>query len=329
MSAQAAKAARTKAAGTVATDPVVTLLDSYKFNYDLTSIALKDVDRAESRRNQARIAEPVNEDQVLMYAEAMKGGEVFPPIVVHKSGSTYIVMDGNHRVAAADLADITTLPAYVVKGPSPAQVTSFTYAANTKHGMPTSLQDRIRQAISLISEKGVTAVAAAKDLGIPLHRLRTELENFEANVRFRELGVKRFDTLPLGVRRRLHTIHSNRVLSAAAELALEAGMTADEASKFVKRINLKRSEREAIEVVKAEREARQALISSTAGNRIPVPQALVTLARFSSGIANIEERALKSAGDSVTNEARSEYARLAKESGARLIQLAAVLDSGQ
>lgn len=311
--------------GTEAADPITELLASYKFDYTLSTIPLKNVDRAESKRNQARIAEPVNDDQVLLYAESMKAGANFPPIVVYKSGSTYIVMDGNHRVGAADIADIETLPAYVVKNPSPAEVMSYTFAANTKHGLPTSLADRIRQAIGLVDRHGVKAVDAAKQLGIPLNRLRSEMDNHLANARFRELGVKRFDSLPLAIRRRLDNVHSNRVLVAAAELVLEAGLTSDDTNRLVRQVNAKRSERESLDVIKAERDSRLALIKATAGGRIPVPQVLITLSRFSSGVANIEDKALRSAVNGLGPESRAEYARAAQDAGTRLIQLAGVI----
>jgi hypothetical protein len=303
-----------------ASDPVVDMLNRYGFDYKLEVIDLARVNRAESKRNQARIAHPINEDQVILYAEAMKNGDSFPPLVVYLTESGYIVMDGNHRVAAFDLCDETTAQAYVVKKPSNAQVQAFTYEANTKHGMPTTLHDRIRQAISMVN-LGASAVDAAKQLGVPLNTLRSALDNAKAEQRFQELGIKKFDRLSSSARRRLDNIHSNVVLRAAAELALEAGMSSEDITTLAKAINGVRNERDQLAIVAQERQTRSGTIKATAGGRIPVPVPLTTLQRITSTIIGLDSsKVVKHLGE-MPDDVRAEYLRAVTKAQAVLLDL--------
>jgi hypothetical protein len=306
-----------EATGDVTTD----MLDSYRFEYELELVPISKIDQKNSHLNQARIAEPIDEDQVILYAQSMSDGAVFPPIVVFKRGALYIVLDGNHRVAAAEMADVASLRAYVVKDPTPAQITAFTFAANTRHGLPTSLQDRVRQAIHMV-EKGVKAADAAKQLGIPLTQLRSGLDTYYAEKRFRSLGIKKFDALTKTTQKKLDSIKSDTVLKAAAELTLDARLNGDEVTGLVRRINLLRENKQQLDLVSAERAGLNASIKATAGGHVPVPKALVTLQRYTSGIGNIESADLSKAAESLTDDARKEFAQATQAAGARLIQLA-------
>lgn len=293
--------------------PIRDFLDSYKFTYELVELDITSINRKQSELNQARIAKPIDEDVVVLYAEQMRDGAKFPPIVVHADGSSYIVMDGNHRVAAADLADVSTLSAYLVKNPSPAAVRAFTYEANTRHGLPTSLQDRIFQAIHLI-EIGVKAVDAARQLGLPLNKVRDAWDIHEANKRFDSLGVKRFERLTQTARRRLSTIYLDSTLKAAAELVLDAGIGGDDLQTFVRQINAVRNEKDQKAVIEQWRESRATTIKATAGGRVPLAQSLQTFARVTSTINRMSIDTLGKDLRDVTPETRVEIARAATES---------------
>src|SRR5690349_18470315 len=54
--------------------------------------------------------------KVIGYVNAMKRGDVFPPIFVEKVGSDLFVFDGHHRCAAAALCGQTAVRAVVIKG---------------------------------------------------------------------------------------------------------------------------------------------------------------------------------------------------------------------
>jgi hypothetical protein len=303
-------------------DIVTDVLNAYNFQYVLATLKIADIDRKQSELNQARISKPIDEDQVVMYAEAMERGDKFPPIVVYQQGSTYIVMDGNHRVAAADMTkDETTIQAYVVKDPAAAQVQAFTYEANTKHGLPTSLQDRLRQAIHLINRGSHTAVQAARQLGIPLNTLRSALDQYQADKRFEALGVKKFQSLTSTAKRRLDSIHSDPVLRASAELVLDAGIGSEDVTRIVRDVNALRSEREQLAYISKERESRAGIIKATAGGRMPVPQPLVTLARMTSTLNRMDVSDLLKSLHEMPSDVRREHARAASESVTRLMAI--------
>jgi hypothetical protein len=58
----------------------------------------------------------MNQQTVAEYAEAMREGDMFPPIIVYRDGDTYLVADGFHRVEAARYAGRDTIDADVREG---------------------------------------------------------------------------------------------------------------------------------------------------------------------------------------------------------------------
>lgn len=304
-------------------NPVKDLLDRYGFEYSLVQLNIADIDRKTSERNQARIAKPIDEDTVILYAEAMSRGDKFPPIVVYKSGDKYIVMDGNHRTAGADMADITSLDAYVIKNPSPAQVETFTYEANTRHGLPTSLKDRLLQAILLV-ERGASIPTAAEQLSIPENQLRNAWDLHEAEKRFSGLGIKKFDRLSATSRRRLDQIPNDVVLKAAAELTLESAMGGEELTKLVKEVNsVKTSEADQLAVVARWRKSRSSVIKATAGGRVKVAQPLTTFQRITSTLNRTNVDTLVKHFEELSPEVRSEYVKAAAGSIQQLMDVVA------
>lgn len=308
------------ASNTASGDPVLDMLARYDFKFTRETIDLSKVDRDASLRNQARIAKPINEDQALLYSVAMENGDKFPPIVVYPANSGFIVMDGNHRVAAFDLSGVTTAEAYVVQRPSQTQVEAFTYEANTKHGLPTSLNDRMKQAIHLV-DRGMKVQDAARQLSLRENQLRSAIDAASAERRFEELGVKKFDRLTGSARRRLDAIHSNVVLKAAAELALDSGMSVEDITSLAKKINATRNERDQLAVVASERETRKGTIKATVGGRIPIPTQLVTLQRIDSTIIGLDQSKVVAALSALPDDVRDEYLRAAQKASVVLTDI--------
>lgn len=82
-----------------------------------------------------------NAAKIAEYAERMQAGAVFPPVIVgqwphsQKYGSSGIV-DGIHRVGAAELAKLDSLDVEVKKFTTLEEALSFMYEANMAHGLP-------------------------------------------------------------------------------------------------------------------------------------------------------------------------------------------------
>jgi hypothetical protein len=85
-------------------------------------------------RFETQCREAIDSQAVEEYAEAMRGGEVFPPVEVFQDGAAYLLGDGFHRVEAAYLAGFTEIEANVRQG---GMIEAIRYAlnANSRHGI--------------------------------------------------------------------------------------------------------------------------------------------------------------------------------------------------
>ena len=75
------------------------------------------------------------------YAEAMRQGEVFPPIVVFQEDETYWTADGWHRVEAAARLGLTTIRGEV-RPSGLDDAIDYACGANNKHGLRPTIEDR-------------------------------------------------------------------------------------------------------------------------------------------------------------------------------------------
>ena len=57
-----------------------------------------------------------DEEKILEFAEAMRRGELFPPVVVYYDGENYWLADGFHRVEAVLLVERGEIDAEIVLG---------------------------------------------------------------------------------------------------------------------------------------------------------------------------------------------------------------------
>jgi len=224
------------------------------------------IDKETSLRNQARVGQPLIDEVVERYEVAMRDGAVFPPIVLYQtSKNKYVVVDGNHRVQAALRAE-TSLDAYVIKEASPTQITLMTYEANTRHGEPTSQAEREQQAMHLV-DLGTPLAEAASMLGIKAQRLEYLQSDQEAAKRLSSLGYNP-NEFGVTLRRRMHNVRSDVVLTSLARLALDTKMTATDIDNAVPRINAQRNEGQQISVVEEIRRERQTLVKESAGGSV-------------------------------------------------------------
>jgi hypothetical protein len=92
----------------------------------------------------------MNDTVVAQYAELMQGDTVFPPVVVFHSEGAYVLADGFHRVAAAELAGLEKIEVDVREG-SRRDAILFALDANSKHGLNWTNADK-RRAVTLLIE---------------------------------------------------------------------------------------------------------------------------------------------------------------------------------
>jgi hypothetical protein len=88
---------------------------------------------------QARVS--LNQDVVNDYAEKMKEGEVFPPVIVFYDGSEYWLSDGFHRYFAHKLNGFSSIDCDVHEGTLD-DATLFSFTTNGKHGLGWTAEDK-------------------------------------------------------------------------------------------------------------------------------------------------------------------------------------------
>lgn len=96
--------------------------------------------------------EELDQDMVAEYAELMRDGIKFPPVIVFFDGSNYWLVDGFHRYFATKSNGFVSIEAEVKEGTQrDAQLQSMT--ANSKqHGKPATAKDKRRSIIRMLKD---------------------------------------------------------------------------------------------------------------------------------------------------------------------------------
>lgn len=88
---------------------------------------------------------------VAEYAEAMKGGAAFPPLVVFFDGTARWLADGFHRYEAYSQAKIYDVPADIRQG-TQRDAILFSVGANAVHGLRRTNDDKRRAVLTLLND---------------------------------------------------------------------------------------------------------------------------------------------------------------------------------
>ena len=91
-----------------------------------------------------------NEETVSEYAQAMRDGAVFPPIIVFQEGETFWLSEGFHRVGAAEAAGFSEIEADVRPG-TRRDAILHSLGANSDHGLRRTNADK-RHAVTIMLE---------------------------------------------------------------------------------------------------------------------------------------------------------------------------------
>lgn len=116
----------------------------------------------------------ISDDTVAQYAEAMRAGDIFPPVELMDDGENLWLFDGVHRIKAAQRAGIETLEANITKG-TRRQAEFESFKVNCKHGLP-----RDRGATGRVIRKILTDPEWSK---IPLRQIAKHIGCSESWVR--------------------------------------------------------------------------------------------------------------------------------------------------
>lgn len=302
---------------------------TWRFDADFR---LDGIDREKSLANQARLGDPVDGAVVEEYRDALRRGDRFPAIVVAQSAprSVAVTIDGNHRSEAALAAGLEAFGAYVVKArPGTHQVIALTMEANTRHGRPTSTEERVQQALWMVDNLRTSVDRAAAVVNVSAGTVRSRWDKVKADRRADEVGLKRSDWDGLGatVRSKLLSIFTDEGFKAAARLAVTARLTNAEVDDLISVVNETRSAAKQLAVVKrlrrdyAERIA--AVASGLSGRGASSPRTRLRLAL--TNLLALPDDFTESVTSALTTPAERQTAAAQARAGA--VKLAALADS--
>jgi hypothetical protein len=305
---------------------------SYTTLYDVPSSEF-DIDK--SLANQARF-EALDEETVEIYREAVERGDVFPAVIAYRPGRSanarLVIIDGNHRLIAHERAGRPIDVYEIERGVKPQTVALMTYGFNTKHGKPTSEDERTYQAVYLI-HNGATQEAAAAAVNVPLRLVRRAFNKAKADQRADEVGLDRreWDALGSAIRTRLLTISTDEGFKDASHLAYVARMTADDVFDLVTLLNTSKSGTRQRAIIKAQTQAYADRIQDAGAGVLGTSGRRPTSVKGRIGMVLGQILALPDDVDGVTHlyvdVERREAARRLVDGAERLRKLANALDS--
>lgn len=221
------------------------LNDKYHVKWSYVShVKTVEFDVDKSRHNQARF-EPIDEKVVATYTDAVKRGDAFPAVLAWKPSVTsrYVVIDGNHRLAAHIRAEKPLAGVYEIDPTTdPRTVAVMTFAFNTRHGMATTEAERTQGAVYLV-DNGASVETAASAVNLPVRIVKKALARNAADARADEVRMPRneWDTLSAVVKARLWNITTDEGFADAAKLAYMAKLDTQEVFELVALLNATKS----------------------------------------------------------------------------------------
>ena len=130
----------------------------------------------------------INSNTVKKYAESMKRGDIFPPVLVYFDGTDYWLADGFHRILASESIGITSISGTVRRG-TQRDAIFYSVEANATHGLRRTNADKRRAVLILLEDEEWskwTNVAIAKACGVAesfVRKLKKEFNIVQNDVR--------------------------------------------------------------------------------------------------------------------------------------------------
>jgi N6-adenosine-specific RNA methylase IME4 len=136
-----------KARAHTATDALARVLMGAEASPETVRIAISDVKRDTSAQPRCEIDLATVAD----YAEAMRAGTTFPPVVVFEDGADHWLVDGFHRIQAAETAGLQEIAATVHPG-TLRDAVLYSAGANAVHGLRRTSADKRRAVETLLKD---------------------------------------------------------------------------------------------------------------------------------------------------------------------------------
>lgn len=246
------------------------LRDKYnvQFNYH-SAVPISEFDIDKSLDNQARF-EALDEPTVETYKEAIERGDEFPAVIAYRPGRAQnqklVIIDGNHRLAAHD-REKQPIDVYEIDKATKAQtITLMTFSFNTRHGQPTSEEERIHQALYLM-DNSATMPVAAKTVNVSERLLRKAVAKRNADNRARETecDMREWEGLGQAAKSRLLNISTDEGFAGAVHLSYAAGLDANEIFDLAALLNTSKSATKQRALIKSETQRYSDRIQTSGG----------------------------------------------------------------
>jgi len=225
---------------------------------------------------QVRSAEHLaDETQVEEFAEQMRNGAVFPPLLLH---GEKLMLDGNTRNKAARRNRMKTFPVFHAAFPNIELGRTFAASMNQQNGRRLSRPEAQAAALSLL-KFGHTEESVARELGYS----RTSITNWRKESEFAQraevsMSIDAARSVDKLSQHKLADIKQVAPFAAAVDLVAAAKPSAKVVTALVKAVTAAPSEAEAIAVVEAKR--KEIAPSGPPPHRPAVPEELAIVRRL-------------------------------------------------
>ncbi|MEA2372116.1 MAG: ParB/Sulfiredoxin domain [Solirubrobacteraceae bacterium] len=225
---------------------------SFTFEPNLRLDQIRDVEGNQVRLGKHRAPK----EMVERYAEQMKGGAIFPAIVVN---DRYEIVDGNTRWMAVRRNRKETIPSYVCANLSALEARSLSVELNQSHGLSMT-QEELHGFVTGAVEEGkvLNAKAYSRMTGVKPATLArwVAAKQFEMRAARENIPEQRLDRLSDSVRAALQVAKLSAVFAAVTQLAVDARVPVAQLKTIITEANTASSEADAREVVARARDAR-------------------------------------------------------------------------
>jgi len=236
--------------------PAEELLSSLGITYQYKShVSIDELRINDSKSNNARFGDPIDETHALTMAIAMTEGKSFPAIVCTPS---YLILAGNNRVESCTIAGVKYVDMYVVDpNTTKDQQDEFCRRDNIRHGKLNTEEERIEHCVELHAKypQRYTLKRLCDEFCGGSEKLYGKLTiAHEARVVFQLLTEERFDVANARLTRtslaKLHQLKDNRrELRNAARVASKCRLTDTQVSELVAGTKAEPTEAKAVEFI--------------------------------------------------------------------------------
>lgn len=262
------------------------LLAQNGVKWSIESIPVTSIDIKASRANRARV-QPIDDEFVTAYAIAMRRGDAFPRPVIARVGSSYVIVGGNHRIAACMQAGVEHVEAMMIIVDD-MMFDTIAKALNTRNGKAPTLAEKMDQAVAMCVTHKMTAAAAAEQVGLDPTTVASKLRIYELRLAATRAGVdcKQKDNVLLPISTLTKT--NEAVAVHALKVIGKQVVTKDDVSELRKAIDSQKSEAKKIEAIETWANTRTTRKTMKAASA-PIRKAIVYAAKtLSKNIDNAE-----------------------------------------